>query len=139
MEVVLLLHLQLIKQRKRLRWDQVVVAVSSFFSFSSYLFFFFIFLASKKGGATNVPAASGIAGNAKAGPVQVFLNGKIVTPQSLLPRKAGQSHHGKKPKANFTKPQAIDENMSESAEKPAAGFASKLNMKRSESFLLFFL
>jgi hypothetical protein len=106
--------------------------------FFSRVIFCFIYLASKKGGATNVPAASGIAGNTKAGPVQVFLNGKIVTPQSLLPRKAGQSHHGKKPKANFTKPQAIDENMSESAEKPAAGFASKLNMKRSRNLFLLF-
>jgi hypothetical protein len=85
---------------------------------------------SKKGGATNAPVASGIAGTVKAGPVQVFLNGKIVTPQSLLPRKTGLGHHGKKPKTTLTKPQTIDENSSENAEKPLVGFPSKVNMKR---------
>jgi hypothetical protein len=91
------------------------------------------FTATKKGGQTNVNAAapSGIASSYKSGPIQVFLNGKIVTPQSLIPKKTSTGHYGKKPKTNITKPQTIDENSSENAEKPLTNtFQSKLNMKR---------
>lgn len=41
---------------------------------------------SKRG---NNAALSGVTSNAKGGQIQVFHNGKIVTPQSLLPRGAG--------------------------------------------------
>ena len=46
------------------------------------------FTGSKRG---NNPALSGVATNAKGGQLQVFHNGKIVTPQSLLPRKTARS------------------------------------------------
>jgi hypothetical protein len=94
---------------------------------------FYGFIATKKGGQTNVNAAapSGIASSYKSGPIQVFLNGKIVTPQSLIPRKTATGHYGKKPKTNVIKPQTIDENSSENAEKPLTNtFQSKLNLKR---------
>lgn len=43
---------------------------------------------SKKG---NNPALSGFATNAKGGQIQVFHNGKLVTPQSLAPRKTAST------------------------------------------------
>ena len=48
------------------------------------------------------PAASGIVANAKGGQIQVFHNGKIVTPQSLLPHKGAKIEP--KNKADDSKP-----------------------------------
>jgi hypothetical protein len=48
---------------------------------------------SKRG---NNPAVSGVASNTKGGQIQVFHNGKIVTPQSLLPRKTASGNLSKK-------------------------------------------
>ena len=81
----------------------------------------------------NVNATSGVPGNAKSGPVQVIFNGKIVTPQSLIPRKSATSSNqaeGPRKLKSFGKPQTIDEVASESADRATPGFPSKANMKR---------
>jgi hypothetical protein len=62
----------------------------------------------------------------------VIFHGKIVTPQSLIPRKSTERAHdhlGKKTKA-VAKPQTIDETGSENADKVHTGLSSKLSVKR---------
>jgi hypothetical protein len=55
--------------------------------------------AAKKGGKEGPPTGSGMTGPpGKSGPVQVIFNGKIVTPQSLIPRKSHHHDGGKKSK-----------------------------------------
>lgn len=80
----------------------------------------------------NTVAASGFQGStAKSGPVQVIFNGKIVTPQSLIPKKFGHHEGGKRSKPPLVKPQTIDETASESADRvtmPALG--NKLGLKK---------
>lgn len=86
----------------------------------------------KKTQATN-NATSGVPGNVKSGPVQVIFNGKIVTPQSLIPRKSAavtNQTEGPRKMKHFGKPQTIDEVASESADRATPGFPSKANLKR---------
>jgi hypothetical protein len=94
-------------------------------------------LASKRAGgnATTMNNATA-ASSGKTGPVQVIFNGKIVTPQSLVPKKPhhSRSHHDNyvnkkgKPLAN---PQTIDETVSETTEKmPLHSMPSKAPLRK---------
>ena len=87
---------------------------------------------SKRAAAGNTVAASGFqGGTAKSGPVQVIFNGKIVTPQSLIPKKFGHHEGGKRSRPPLPKPQTIDETASEAIDRvamPALG--SKLGLKK---------
>ena len=90
-------------------------------------------IGSKRAAGNTAVAASGFQGTTKSGgPVQVIFNGKIVTPQSLIPKKIGHHHDGaKRSKPPLSKPQTIDETASESADRvtmPALG--SKLGLKK---------
>lgn len=82
--------------------------------------------------AANVTAlGSGGAAPVKGGPVQVIFNGKIVTPQSLVAKRASTHHdRSKKPKGTLYKPQTIDESASETGERTHSALSSKLHLKR---------
>ncbi len=111
--------------------------------FKLFLFYFICFLlpqqflvsslGSKRGAAAaTTVAASGFPGTNKAGPVQVIFNGKIVTPQSLIPKKSGHHHDaGKKSRPPLMKPQTIDETAPESADRVSMQpLGSKLGLKK---------
>lgn len=68
---------------------------------------------------------STVTSSARAGPVQVFFNGKMVTPQSLIPRKSHGTEQTKKSKVPILKPQTIDE-----AIDPTERTSSALKLKR---------
>jgi len=70
-------------------------------------------IGSKRG---NNPAHSGIASNAKGGQIQVFHNGKIVTPQSLLPRKTASANLSNKKMTANANNQEEDNQASEEKE-----------------------
>lgn len=73
---------------------------------------------------------AGTTAQTRAGPPQVFLNGKIVTPQSLIQRKGGSPQRSKHARPPLVKPQTIDEGASENADRTTSGFSSKMHLKR---------
>lgn len=87
---------------------------------------------------TMASAATGASGPKSGGRVQIVFNGKIATPQSLLPRKSdrfvsGESGSRKNKSALPVKPQTIDETGSDNADRVnPSGLASKLSNKRNE-------
>ena len=90
----------------------------------------------KTGGSSNV-IASGYVATGKSAAVQVIYNGKIATPQSLLPRKAvaGPSNAAGKFKAKveavaLNNP-TIDELGADIQDKPLQPHSSTKAMKRS--------
>eukprot|EP01031_Cornospumella_fuschlensis_P031679 gene31679-38284_t len=83
--------------------------------------------------ASQAPVENAGAGGAgKSGKIQVIFNGKIVTPQSLIPRKpAGHrgDQLGRKPKGVSKQPQTIDEGSSD-ADSKSLQMGTKLSGKK---------